>query len=803
MSQSASPAARRTPSLRGGHPTLLGLAALVAAAGLLPPASAGSAAQAGAVPAPARGLSLVPSSAAGPALAPTAEHFNVCCFTTSIAAADLTGSGRLDIVTGNGMSFDVSVLLADGAGGFAEPYSLPLDNATNGRVAVATGDVTGDGRVDIVAAGFNADEVVVFPGDGAGGFGDALHLTIGSGQTPYDVTLADVDGDGRLDIVTANNESANISVLAADGQGGFAAAANFAAGAYPVAIAIGDLDGDGHADVVTANAGSLDVSVLHGDGAGHFAAPASLSIGADAQPFAVAVGDVTGDGHADIVTANAAMDGSPFPPPELPGTVSLLAGDGAGGFAAAVQLSAGSGEGRAHAVALGDVTGDGRADIVVSRPNANSAAILAGDGAGGFAPAVTTPTSVGPSPVMIADVTGDGHADVVTGNAVSANISVLPGDGAGHVGFAGLYGAGRYTHSVTSADFDGDGRADLATANLSSNDVSVLLNDGAGGFRAEVRHPVGDSPTWITSGDVNGDGKADLVTANLGGGTVSVLLGDGHGGFAAAQDFGVGEGFQTPYAVTLGDANGDGKLDIATANTNIANDSASVLLGDGTGQFGPALMMPVGDQGVFSPQGVVLADVTGDGKADLVTANLAADNLSLFVGDGAGGFAAATHIATGPGPTMVAAADVTGDGKVDLVVLNQPEQAVEVLVGDGAGGFSIPSSYAIYPEVEQMEFKPWPWGMAVVDVDGDGKLDIVTANTQNDTVSVLPNDGHGGFGTYAWYCTGAQPGAVAIADVDGDGRPDVVTSNRLNDNVAVLFNRSAGDRIFGDGFEAL
>jgi hypothetical protein len=804
MSQSAPLAARHgTVLLRGGC-LPLELAMLVAAAGLLSPASAGFAAQGGAGHTlPHGSISFAPQDVSAPVLMPTARHYNVCCFTTSMSAVDLTGSGRLDLVTGNGMSYDVSVLLSDGAGGYAEPFSLPLDNFTNGYVAVATGDVTGDGHADIVATGFNANEVVVFPGDGAGGFGDAQHYTIGNAQTPRAVALADVNGDGHPDIVTANGDSGNISVLLGNGQGGFAAATNFAAGSFPNALAIGDLNGDGHADVVTANGEGYDVSVLLGDGAGHFAAPANLSIGPDAEPRAIAIGDVTGDGHADIVTANAALDGSSFPPPELPGTVSVLAGDGAGGFAAAVQLSAGSGEGRADGIALGDVTGDGRTDIVVSRPNANSAALIAADGTGGFAPAVILPTSVGPSPVLIADVTGDGHADVVTGNAVSANISILPGDGAGHVGFGGVFGAGRYAHSVVSADFNGDGRADIATSNLMSSDVSVLLNDGKGGFLPEVRHAVGNSPSWITSGDVNGDGKIDLITANLGAGTVSVLLGDGHGGFTAAQDFSIGEGFQSPYAVTLGDANGDGKLDIATANTNISNDSISVLLGDGTGQFGPATLLQVGSQGIFNPQSIVLTDVTGDGHADIVTANLNADNLSLLVGDGSGHFADAVHIPTGPGPTMVVAADVTGDGKIDLVVLNQPEQAVEVLTGDGTGGFSIPSSYPIYPDVEQMDFKPWPWGLAVADIDGDGKLDIITANTQNDTVSVLPNDGHGGFNTYYWFATGAHPGSVAIADIDGDGKPDVITSNRQNDDIAVLYNRGAtGDRIFKDGFEA-
>src|SRR5690606_7960037 len=150
-----------------------------------------------------------------------------------------------------------------------------------------------------------------------------------------------------------------------------------------------------------------------------------------------------------------------------------------------------------------------------------------------------------------------------------ATVSVPPGDGAGNVGFAGRHAAGRYPHAVAAADFDGDGHVDVATANAFGNDVSVLRNDGSGGFLPAQSHAVGASPTNIVAGDVNGDGNVDLLTANLGGGDISVLLGDGAGGFAAAQSFPVSTSFESPYALALGDANGDGNLDVATANTNI------------------------------------------------------------------------------------------------------------------------------------------------------------------------------------------------------------------------------------------
>ena len=745
---------------------------------------------------------LAPVGTALPDFAPVAMLAHACCYATAIVGADLDGDGDEDLLVGNGMSYDVSVLVSDGAGGYADPLNLPLWTNEFGLVALAAGDVDGDGDVDFAAAGVDASHIQLFIGDGVGGFSAGSLLDIGSAGWPRALVIADLDGDGDADLASANNDSASISVLLGDGTGGFAPAQPFATGSYPVALAIGDIDEDGNADIVTANAGSRDASVLLGNGSGQFAAPVAHAIGVDAEPFGLALGDANGDGHVDILTANPGDDGSPFPPPELEGSVSLLAGDGAGGFAAASLLPLGGGDGRAHAVALGDVTGDGHPDIVASRPNANAVSVIPGDGAGGFQPAFLRPTGVGPNALTLADANGDARIDVVTANAVGATVSVLPADGAGSLGFPGRHAAGRYPHGVVAADFDGDGHIDVATANAFGNDVSVLRNDGIGGFLPAQSHAVGASPTNIVSGDVDGDGHIDLLTANLGGGDVSVLLGDGAGGFATAQSFPVSASFESPYALALGDANGDGHLDVATANTNISNESLSLLLGDGNGGFGAATALPLGDPGYYSPQGIAFADVTGDGHDDIVSANLGSNNLTLLAGDGSGAFAAPVHLAVDGGPVIVHAADMDGDGDLDLVTANQWGQSAAVLLADGAGGFAPAASHPIYPPQSVLEFDAWPWGLALGDVTGDGLPDIATANTQNDTVSVLPNDGHGGFGSYAWFASGANPGSVAIADIDGDGRGDVISANRSNDDIAVPRNTTAGDAIFADGFEA-
>jgi hypothetical protein len=285
--------------------------------------------------------------------------------------------------------------------------------------------------------------------------------------------------------------------------------------------------------------------------------------------------------------------------------------------------------------------------------------------------------------------------------------------------------------SVAVGDFNGDGDLDLASANAFSGDVSVLLGDGSGGFPATdaSRFPVGNGPESVAVDDLDGDGDLDLVIANAGSDDISVLLGDGSGGFPAADAsrFPVGE---APVFIAVGDLDGDGDLDLATANA--FSDDVSVLLGDGVGGFAAAdgSPFPVGDY----PVSVAVGDFDGDGDQDLVTANLESDDVSVLLGDGSGGFPAAdaSRFPVGNAPGTVAVDDLDGDGDLDLVIANAGSDDVSVLLGDGSGGFAAAAA------------SPFPVGngpvsVAVRDFDGDGDLDLATANNFSEDVSVLLN----------------------------------------------------------------
>lgn len=344
----------------------------------------------------------------------------------------------------------------------------------------------------------------------------------------------------------------------------------------------------------------------------------------------------------------------------------------------------------------------------------------------GFTPAVGGPVSVGSGPVSMAlgDVNGDGKLDVVTANNRDNNVTVLLGTGGGFAQAAGSpFSAGASPRSVALGDVNGDGKLDIVAANYTDNNVTVLLGTGSGSFAPAARSPfaVGLSPMSVALGDVNGDGKLDIVTANQNGYSASVLLGDGAGGFAEAAGSPVSAG-NTPVSVALGDLNGDGKLDIVTANY-LAN-TVTVLLGNGRGGFAPSAGSPFAVPGSNPwPNSVALGDVNGDGKLDLVTADGNNNTLTVLVGDGVGGFAPApgSPMSTGTARASgVGVADVNGDGKLDIYACLSTN-AVTVLLGDGAGGFTAApgSPFAVGAGA---------YSGALGDVNGDGTLDIVVVD---------------------------------------------------------------------------
>lgn len=237
--------------------------------------------------------------------------------------------------------------------------------------------------------------------------------------------------------------------------------------------------------------------------------------------------------------------------------------------------------------------------------------------------------------------------------------------------------------SIATGDFDGDGNSDIVTANSRSNDVSVRLGNGDGGFIAPSHSEiaVGSFPNSVRIGDLNGDGNLDFALANQTSNTVSLRFGTGDGGFALPITPELSVGI-SPRSVAIGNFNGDGFQDLAVA-TDVSND-VSIRLGNGTGGFtiptAPSeSQIPVG----IGPYYIAIGDFNGDGLQDFATANGGSNNISIRLGDGSGGFSqiSTSEVPVGINPNSVVIGDFNGDGRQDFAASNHNVRNVSIRLG--------------------------------------------------------------------------------------------------------------------------
>jgi predicted NUDIX family NTP pyrophosphohydrolase len=291
----------------------------------------------------------------------------------------------------------------------------------------------------------------------------------------------------------------------------FSAARSLGTDLAPVSIAIADMNGDGTPDLATANRLGSNVSVFLNFGDGSF--QARRDYGISAEPTSLAVGDVNGDRKPDLVTSNHE------------GTVSVLPNAGEGSFGVKRDYPTGLSP---YSVAIGDLNGDGTPDLAVAVRDddvsgSGAVSVLMNTGSGAFGAGQVYPIEADPAAVAIGDLNGDGSADLTTANTYAGTLSVLLNDGGGHFRPRRDYPTGDWAPSVAIGDLNADGAPDLATANYHSDTVSVLANWGDGSFVPRRDFRTGEGPWSIAIGDLNGDGKPDLATASESSDTVSML----------------------------------------------------------------------------------------------------------------------------------------------------------------------------------------------------------------------------------------------------------------------------------------
>jgi len=387
-------------------------------------------------------------------------------------------------------------------------------------------------------------------------------------------------------------------------------------------------------------------------------------------------------------------------------------------------------------VPAADLVSAGTASVTVANPtpgggtsNVAFLQIVAPAPAVGF---LRSDFSLAPTSVSIiaitADFNHDGKLDIATvGENEPGTVSILLGNGDGTFQPAVSYATGQEPISVAAGDFNGDGIIDLVVANFRDSTVSILLGNGDGTFQPHLDYATGVYPDSVMLGDFNGDGKLDVVVTNFYGTfgppyypSISILLGNGDGTLQPHLDY--IDLLTNPYAINIGDFNGDGKLDVVMATDTYATNGAAVYLGNGDGTF----QSPVGYETASSSISVEVADFNGDGKLDLAVGTAA--GVSILLGNGDGTFQPHTDYDTAIRVFGLTSGDFNGDGKLDLAVTNLDSKQVAIMLGNGDGTFQSPQDFGTLTA---------PSSLAKGDFNGDGSLDLLVGYQASGSTSIL------------------------------------------------------------------
>ncbi len=661
---------------------------------------------------------------------------------------DLNADGKLDVIAGAGATFNVYLNNGDGTFLDPQPISLPAD-ATGLGMAIA--DFNGDGHPDLVVTCSAATGGFYFVrGAGGSSFLPAVRYSVAASY-PVVAAAGDVNGDGKADVVVA--DSGVLTVRFGNGDGTFGAESAASTLTNVTALALADLNGDGKMDIVVT--GDEGVRVIF-----DYAYPVNttLNLSAPSKPIDLRVADIDEDGHLDIATSDD-ID------------VRFYKGHGTSVFDPWVTIPAGP---KPEHLDVADFDGDGHLDIVASQQTAGSLSTVRGHGNGTFDAPVLYGTVQVPAGVMAGDFNQDGHQDFIA-ISFAAGLEMHFGNGNGTFGAWASYLAGTQPTSVVLGDVNRDGRRDMFTVGHGDNSLSVFVGNGNGSFQPRVIRATDTGPKTVAVADLDEDGFTDVLVSNAN--SISRWPGGAGGALGTRVDIPLA-GTRT---LAVGDFNGDSHRDVVVGRGGASN-FVTVLLGDGHGGLTAA-----GDYPTTVVTSIAIGDLNGDGHPDLATCSGDPSGehsqyvVSILLGNGDGSFKPHVDYPCGTDPMAVAIGDLDGDSHADVVTANYHSGSLGLLYGNGNG--TLQSVVSLNADNVQ--------GVAIADLDGDGKPELIGSQTVLYSVAVFKNLGGRAFEPLRGFAAGAYPSAIAVGDVSGDGRPDLVVTGEESNTLFVLRNLGA------------
>ncbi|MBK7951685.1 MAG: VCBS repeat-containing protein [Deltaproteobacteria bacterium] len=735
-------------------------------------------------------------------------------FVEAVFASDLDGDGDMDVLSASVANDEIAWYAnTDGLGSFGPKQTI--STLADGPQTLISADVDGDGDFDVLSASATDDEIAWYENtNGAGSFGPQRIIST-LADFPFAIATADVDGDGDVDVLSASRLDDEIAWYEnTDGAGSFGPQqiiSTLADSARSVFAA--DVDGDGDVDVLSASLIDDEIAwYANTDGAGSFGPQQIITTLADAAR-SVSAADLDGDGDVDVLSASENDD-------EIAWYANT---DGLGSFGPQQIITTLAD--RAQSVVAVDMDGDGDLDVLSSSVATGPIAWYENtDGAGSFGPqrAIAMP-AFDVAPAIASDLDGDGDVDVLSASSWTDEVAWYENrnladpldadsDEDGLLDAAevnthatdprdpdsdddGLSdGAEVNTHDTDplDPDSDDDGLSDAAEVNVHATDPLAVDSDGDGLLdNFEVAN--GFAPT-LRDENANGkvDGADDADADGLGNAfeqAVGTAVNDPDsdddglldGEEIASGVFGPQQLISTladqAVAVSTGDLDGDGDLDVLTASL-VDDEVAWHANTNGLGSFGPQRIITTLADGAAS---VIATDVDGDGDADALSASRDDDRIAWYENpNGLGSFGPQQTITTlADGATSVFAADVDGDGDVDVLSASESDDEIAWYANtDGLGSFG--------PQQIITTLADGATSVFAVDVDGDGDVDVLSASALDDEIAWYANtDGSGSFGPQQIITTLADSArSVFAADVDGDGDVDVLSASALDDEIA-------------------
>lgn len=633
----------------------------------------------------------------------------------AVAAGDLDGDGFDDLVSTTSNAW-VKVWRGRALGGLESAGLLVTPDVVH---ALALGDVDADGDLDLAFAA--GSKLYVAAGDGSAHF--AAPNQIGMLNGVVKVALADVDSDGRSDVCAISQVNGKLRAWLAQAGGGFHAPVTSAVSEGPGDFELADLDGDGALDLAVADSAANAVVIARGAGDGSFAVLDAYNV-TQASPTAIALGDMNGDGHVDFATASKYF-------PVLQQRMGL--GDGSFGPLATC--------GNGQDIELVDWDGDGTLDRLALL---GGAALLPGTGACGFEVPHRLPVSETATALAILDANGDGLPDLAYGAASDVDESSGLGDDFTSVGL--VAGDGRLgaldvvalrrdasippTPLGPVGDLDLDGIVDLAGVLPDKSGVAIRRGTGKASLHDAQVVPFGGTLKSALPADLDGDGDLDLVGLAENG--VHTALSTGTSFLPSTQVLAI---LSVTY-LQSGDLNGDGWDDLCFLTPS----GVVSFLSRGNGAFAGPMLSPDVEFPSLAPLLFQMVDLDGDLHLDLVVVGWY-QGIWTYSGVGDGRFVPAGYLHSKPWWMHVTAGDLNGDGLDDIVVANSNVNCgcdlstVETLISDGGGGFQLQGEY---------EVGRWIGSLDLHDLNGDGVLDLY-AWLQQGVLATAYGDGAGGF----------------------------------------------------------